>query len=137
MAHATTHRLRVRYAECDQLGIVFNANFFLYFDIAITELFRDAGLSYAEMADRDIETAVLEASARFRSPARFDDVLDVHAEVEHLGRTSLVTAYRVLNGETLVCEGRLVHVFVDRRSHQKLEMPADVRQSLAGSPAQA
>ncbi len=131
MGRATTHQLRVRYAECDPLGIVFNANYFLYFDIAFTELWRAAGLSYVALTERGLETAVLEATARFRAPARFDDVLDVRAAVEKLGRTSLVTGYEVRNDEALVCEGRLVHVFVDRATHAKREMPADVRDALA------
>ncbi len=130
MGRDTTHQLRVRYAECDPLGIVFNANYFLYFDIAFTELWRAAGLSYTALTEGGLETAVLEATARFHSPARFDDVLDVHAAVEHLGRTSMVTVYAVRGGDTLVCEGRLVHVFVDRATHAKREMPADVRSAL-------
>ncbi len=130
MGRATSHRLRVRYAECDPLGIVFNANFFLYFDIAFTELWRAAGLSYAELAGQGVETAVLEATARFRSPARFDDVLDVHAAVERLGRTSMVTDYRITREDVLISEGRLVHVFVDRATHEKREIPAEVRRAL-------
>ncbi len=130
MGSATSHRLRVRYAECDPLGIVFNANYFLYFDVAFTELWRAGGLSYAELAEQGVETAVLEATARFRSPASFDDELDVHAAVQRLGRTSMVTDYRIARDATLVCEGRLVHVFVDRATHEKREIPAEVRRAL-------
>ena len=131
MGLSTTHRLRVRYAECDPLGIVFNANYFLYFDIALTELWRAAGMSYAEMAQAGVELAVVEANARFRAAARFDDELDVEAAVENLGRTSVVTGYRVRRDGELLCEGRLVHVFVHPDTVEKIEIPADVRAALA------
>ena len=127
MALSTTHRLRVRYAECDPMGIVFNANFFLYFDIGLTELWRAAGMSYAEMAQAGVEMAVVEANARFRAAARFDDELDLEAAVEHLGRTSVVTAYRLSRGGELLCEGRLVHVFVGLPTLEKIEIPAHIR----------
>jgi acyl-CoA thioester hydrolase len=127
------HRIRVRYAECDPLGIVFNANFFMYFDVALTELWRDAGISYGAMAEAGVETAVVEAAARFRAPARFDDELDLEAAVERLGTTSIVTRYRVLRDEELLCEGTLVHVCVDRRTHEKVSIPAEVRAAL-GAP---
>jgi acyl-CoA thioester hydrolase len=133
MPRVARHRIRVRYAECDPLGIVFNANFFVYFDVVLTELWRDAGVSYAAMAQDGLETAVVEATARFRAPARFDDELDLEAGVEHLGRTSIVTRYRVLRDEELLCEGRLAHVCVDRRTHQKAAIPDQVRSALGAA----
>ncbi len=69
------HELQVRYNECDPQNIVFNANYFTYFDITITELWRTAfQTSYASMiADHGIDMVVAEASARFHGSARFDD----------------------------------------------------------------
>jgi len=133
MRRETRHRIRVRYAECDQLGVVFNANFFLYFDVAMTELWRDRGVSYADMARDGVEVAVLEATARYRAPAYFDDELDLVAEVTRLGTTSTVTsvrAERVADG-TVLAEGDLRHVFLDARTHEKKEIPDSVRADLA------
>ena len=72
-----THRLRVRYSECDPQGVVFNANYVTYFDIALTELWREAIGPYAEMMAGGADMVVAEARVRYLAPARFDDVLDV------------------------------------------------------------
>src|SRR4051812_46742446 len=133
VGHVVRHRIRVRYAECDPLGVVFNANYFLYFDVALTELWRDAGCSYAAMMEQGVETAVVEATARFHAPARFDDQLELEAAVEHLGTTSIVTTYRITREVTLLCEGRMVHVCVDPRSHEKVPIPPSVRAALVGT----
>src|SRR3954454_24748958 len=132
MGHSTRHRIRVRYAECDPLGVVFNANYFLYFDIALTELWRDAGVPYTAMMEEGVDTAVVEATARFHAPARFDDELELEAAVERLGTTIIVTTYRITRDETLICEGRTAHVCVDPRSHQKVPIPPVVRRALGG-----
>jgi acyl-CoA thioester hydrolase len=117
-AHAPAefvHELRVRYGECDPQGIVFNANYLLYFDVAFTELWREAVGPWQEMVERGVDAVVAEANARFRAPARYDDVLELRARITRLGATSLTT-------EVLV-EGRLRHVFVDAETWAKTEMP--------------
>ncbi len=83
------HTLRVRYHECDPQSIVFNAQYFAYFDIAMTELWRAAfERSYATMiADFGIDMVVAEATARFLGSARFDDLVDVEAAITRLGTT--------------------------------------------------
>ena len=81
------HELRVRYGECDPQGIVFNANYLSYFDITVTELWRASELgSWQAMVERGLDVVVGEANLRFRAPARFDDLIAVHArfsEVRH------------------------------------------------------
>ena len=96
---AFVHRLRVRYHECDAQGVVFNAHYFAFFDITLTELWRAAFGSYAAMLEQGTDVVVAEASARFRAPARFDDELDIAMAVEHLGTTSMVSDLRVLRGD--------------------------------------
>ncbi|MCW3057401.1 MAG: hypothetical protein JWO21_1370, partial [Solirubrobacterales bacterium] len=75
------HQLRVRYGECDPQGIVFNANYLLYFDVAFTELWRACVGPWQEMVDRGIDAVVADASLSFRAPARFDDQLELRASV--------------------------------------------------------
>ena len=126
------HELRVRYGECDPQGIVFNANYLLYFDVAFTELWRAAVGPWQEMVQRGIDAVVAEAGLRFRAPARFDDVLALEARVVDLGRTSLTTEIDVVrDGKTLV-EGRLRHVVVDTRTWDKTPIPDWVREGLRG-----
>jgi acyl-CoA thioester hydrolase len=125
------HPLRVRYGECDPQNIVFNANYFAYFDVAMTELWRAAMGSYGLMMERGVDMVVAEASARFLGAARFDDELLLEVSIGRLGRTACTTEHRVLrDGEALV-EGSMRHVFVDPRTLGKLEIPEWLRESLA------
>jgi acyl-CoA thioester hydrolase len=127
------HRLRVRFDECDPQGVVFYANYLVYFDVGMTELWRTAFGSYAGLIESGIDAMVAEVSVRYRGSARFDDEIDLVATVVSIGATSSVTAMnveRVADGEPLV-EGGLRHVFVDVASHEKTEIPAHVREGLA------
>ena len=76
MSDVFRHRIRVRYGECDLQGVVFNANWLAYFDVVITELWRDRVGDYMDMIERGVDMVVAEAGVRFRAPARFDDVVD-------------------------------------------------------------
>jgi acyl-CoA thioester hydrolase len=127
MSRPYVHRLRVRYGECDPQGIVFNANYFAYFDVAITELWRDELGGYQQMMARGIDVVVGAASATFRTPARFDDELALELTVTHLGTTSMVSRIRVLRGDELCVEGEMRHVFVDLATLQKTPIPDDIR----------
>lgn len=128
---ALHHRLRVRYSDCDPQGVVFNANYLTYFDIAITELWREALGPYDEvMRERDIELVVAEATIRYRAPVRFDEEVDLAAEVSHLGSTSMTTRIEVGGAAGLAAEGELRHVFVRHGTTEKTPIPADVREAL-------
>lgn len=124
------HRLRVRYGECDPQGIVFNANYFSYFDVCLTELWREAAGSYAQMTERGTDMVVAEASARFFNPAGFDDQLEIELSISRLGTTSMTTALRVLKDKTVVCEGTMRHVFIDLQTRAKTEIPQWLRAAL-------
>ena len=117
------HELRVRYGECDPQGIVFNANYLLYFDVAFTELWREAVGPWSEMVERGIDAVVAEANLRFRAPARYDDVLELRARVVRLGTTSLTTEIDVVRDDEVLVEGVLRHVCVDTGTWAKTEMP--------------
>ena len=124
------HRIRVRFNECDGQGVVFYANYLMYFDVAMTELWREAfGGGYAGMIDNGTDAMVAEASIRYRDSARFDDELDLVARVTRIGTTSSMTALtaeRVSDGVVLA-EGELRHVFIDPHTLEKKEIPEEVR----------
>jgi acyl-CoA thioester hydrolase len=129
----------VRYAECDSQGVVFNANYLAFYDLAITELWREALGSYTDFVASGVDMVVAEARLRFLAPARFDDELVLEVTVTRLGTTALSTGLRVLRNATLICEAELRHVFVDAQSGTKIEIPAHVRAALApylDAPAQ-
>jgi acyl-CoA thioester hydrolase len=125
------HPLRVRYGECDPQQIVFNANYFAYFDVGMTELWRAAIGSYGLMMERGVDMVVAEASARFLGAARFDDALQLEVAITRLGRTACTTRHRVLRDGEVLVEGAMRHVFVDPHTLQKLPIPDWLRESLA------
>jgi acyl-CoA thioester hydrolase len=125
------HPLRVRYAECDPQQIVFNANYFAYFDVAMTELWRAAIGSYGQMIERGVDMVVAEASARFIGAARFDDAVDLEVSIARLGTTACTTRHRVLREGEVLVDGMMRHVFVDPQTLEKLPIPDWLRESLA------
>ena len=124
------HRLRVRFHECDPQGVVFNAHYFAYFDIALTEMWREAFGSYGAVVAGGTDVVVVEASATFRAPARFDDELDVELRVDRLGTTSMAMAAIIRRDGAELVEGRMVHVFVDTATMAKKPIPDRMRAGL-------
>jgi len=125
------HSLRVRYAECDPQGVVFNAHYLAYLDASMTELWREAFGGYAVMLERGIDMVVVQTELRFHRPARFDEQLRLEVGVARMGNTSISTAHRISHGADLVAEGALNHVFVDRQTLAKTPIPDWIREGLA------
>lgn len=131
MGEPFTYQLRVRYGECDPQGVVFNANFLAYFDVSLTELWRQAFGSYDAMLDRGVDVVVAEARVRFLAAAHFDELLTLAIGVTHLGNTSIVSDHRIdRDGEPLV-EGTMRHVLVEREGLTKTPIPGWMREQLA------
>jgi acyl-CoA thioester hydrolase len=122
------HRLRVRYNECDPQGVVFNANYLTYFDLTITELWRELG-GYQAMVDAGADVVVAEARVRYLGPLRFDDEFEVVARVARLGETSMTTEMAVERGGEPVAEGELRHVFITPDG-EKSPIPDGIRAGL-------
>jgi acyl-CoA thioester hydrolase len=131
MADPFVHELRVRFGECDLQGVVFNANYLLYFDVGITELWRAAVCPWQEMAERGVDAVVAEANLRFRGPARYDDVLRLELSVAKLDETSVTTGIDVRRDGELLVEGRLRHVIVDAKTLKRTQMPDWIREGLS------
>lgn len=131
MPASATTRLRVRYSECDMQGHVFNANWLSYFDIAITELWRERFGPWSDVTGRGFDLVVAEARVGYRSPARFDDEIDITATIEHLGTTSIRTGFVARRGEETLVEGTLVHVVVTTDTYAKTPIPDEFREALA------
>ena len=107
--------VRVIYGDTDAMGIVYYGNYLRWFEVGRAELMRRRGLAYREMNDEDYHLPVVESSASYRSPARYDDVLGIHAGVRELRGVRLTFDYRIVreaDGKLLV-EGRTVHAFTD------------------------
>lgn len=125
------HPLRVRWAEVDRQGIVFNGNYLLYFDIAITEDWRAIGCPYPEgLAEHGSDLFVRKATVEYHAPAHYDELLDLCVRVEAIGRSSIRFALEVFRGETLVVSGELVYVNADPVARVSAPVPAFLRQAV-------
>ena len=130
MGEPFRHRLRVRWHECDQQGVVFNAHYLAFFDMAITELFREAVGGYLSMVEDGVDLVVAEVRIRYRAPLRFDDEFDIAVRVAKLGTTSMHTELAVEHDGQTAAEGELRHVFVDPAKGEKMPIPDSVRAAL-------
>lgn len=130
MSEVFAHRLRVRYSECDQQGVVFNGHYLFYYDVALTEMWRALIGAYGQMVQDGYDLVVAEARIRYRDGARFDELVEVSMPVAHLGVTSLVVRPVFRAGGRLVADGEVRHVFIDPASKGKREMPPQVRSAL-------
>jgi acyl-CoA thioester hydrolase len=107
------HLIRVRYAETDQMGVVYYANYLVWFEVARTQLCKARGFSYADMErETDSHLVVTEARCHYRAPARYDDVVRLRCWVHALRSRSLVFAYEARDEATgrLLAEGDTKHV---------------------------
>jgi len=120
--------VRVRLPETDALGVVYHGYFLTYFDVARMDYLRGLGL-LEQFRKGEALTLVVHASADFRSPARFDDVLRVQVRVRRIGESSVTFDFRVnqKGDDRLVAEGRSVHSFIDSKTWQAVRVPEDFR----------
>ena len=119
--------VRVRYAETDQMGIVYYANYLVWFEIGRVELLRSLGLAYSQLEiDHQCILPVVEASCRYRAPARYDDRIVIETRPSLLRGSVLKFAYRVFRKPNqegkerqLLAEGETVHVVCDDQLKKK------------------
>jgi len=122
-------RIRVRYAETDQMGVVYYANYLVWMEVARMEWCRACGIDYREMERVDgVGLAVAEAGCRYRSPARFDDEVAIKVWVEEANSRIVLFHYemRVAEGGRLVATGHTRHIFVSS-TMQKARCPMRYR----------
>jgi acyl-CoA thioester hydrolase len=118
--HETT--VRVRYVETDQMGVVYHSNFFVWFEIGRVELFRELGVVYKDMEEKDdCYIVVGECKCRFKRPARYDDLLRVRTRISEAGSRKITFEYEIVNAESgeLLATGETVHVICDKLGRSK------------------
>lgn len=123
-----TTSLRVRYADCDAQGIIFNARWFELFDTAMTEFWRETIGGYQHMPQSlGVETVVAETGARFRGAGRFDELIDFTIKVVRIGGSSMRVEIDAMRGPQLLAEGFIEYVFVSASDFAPVEIPEQVR----------
>ncbi|WP_216217383.1 acyl-CoA thioesterase [Amycolatopsis aidingensis] len=123
--------LRVRYHECDPQGIVFNANYLSYLDMASLEFCKAAFGSYAALTAAGVDMVVAESNLRYRAASRFDEELVVAVRVEHIGNTSFTLGFEIHRGEALVLTASNRYVWVSTTGLEPTRPPAAIRDRLA------
>ncbi|MDE1160996.1 MAG: thioesterase family protein [Acidobacteriaceae bacterium] len=116
--------VRVRYAETDQMGVVYHANYLVWFEVGRVDFIRAMGLDYAAMErEEGALIAVVEARARYKAPARYDDQLVVRTKLAGVRGSIVRFEYEVRRGEDVLCSGETVHMVVGRDMKRRT-MPA-------------
>ena len=125
-------RLRARFAETDAMRVVHHTEYFVWFEVARTELLRTLGLPYTEIQRRGFHTPLVEAFANYKAPARYDDEVEVKIWPGKIGRTSIRLEYEVtkLPGRELLCTGHTVHVLIGSDGKPE-RIPDDLREKLS------
>lgn len=128
-----SHKLRVRFAETDAQKIVFNGNYLTYYDVAWTEYFRALGLDYKDLIAGGVDTVLAKTTMEFKSPAVFDEFLDVCVRVAAIGNTSLTFEFEIYaeNDGRLVGTAQSLYVCVDPKTLAKMRVPDDLRRHIA------
>jgi len=113
MPYTSETRFRVRYAETDQMGMVYYANYLIWMEVGRTDFCRQCGFTYREL-EREEKTylTVAEATCRYHAPARYDDEILIETEMARAKSRLVEFSYRIRCGETLLAEGRTVHVVI-------------------------
>jgi acyl-CoA thioester hydrolase len=122
-------RLRVRYAETDQMGVVYYANYFVWFEVGRTDLLRETGWSYRHMEDEGVSLPVIDARCVYRESAKYDDEVEVRTAGTLLSPVRVQFTYEVvrMRDDAVLATGTTVHAALDRQG-RPYRLPARVRQ---------
>jgi acyl-CoA thioester hydrolase len=116
---------RVRYAECDPMGLMHHSKYFEYFEMARTELLRQAGFRYRDLEERGILFVVAKTACQFKRPARYDDVLKLKVIITRQTRARIDHAYELYRDGLLLCEATTTLACVNRQG-QPIPIPEEM-----------
>jgi acyl-CoA thioester hydrolase len=125
-------QIRVRLSETDQKGVVYYSHYFIYFDVARSQLLKDAGINVRALEKRGLRLLAAEAGCKYLSAAKFDDLLQVELRITRLGTSSIAYAAEIKLAESgkPIVEGHFVNVMVNR-SGRPIPIPPDIRKRLS------
>ena len=128
-----SHRLRVRWAEVDRQGIVFNGHYLTYFDVGITEYYRALGYPYPDgLAQSGTDLYVRKAEVEYHASAQYDDEIDIGVRVARLGRSSFDFCVEIHHAGMLLVTGKVVYVNADLVARKSAPLPDFLRVAIKG-----
>ena len=117
-------KIRVRYGETDQMGVVYHANYAIYFEVGRTEWLREFGLSYSAMEASGIKLPVISLSVRYKNSARYDDLLKVKTTLKKMPTASIEFDYELRNQfDELLVTGNTILAFIDAKRNKPVRCP--------------
>ena len=120
-------KVRVRYAETDQMGYVYYGNYATYFEVARVEAMRAVGFSYREMEEKGIMMPVLELKNQFKNPSRYDEELTIHISIPEMPTLRIKFLYEVIGEDgRQICLGETTLVWVQKNSRRPIRMPHEL-----------
>ena len=127
------HKLRVRFADTDMQGIVFNGNYLTYYDVAWTEYFRAMGMAWKDIVETGADTVLARTTIEFKSPAHYDEVLEIYTRVSKIGNTSITFDFEIYpEGEgRLVGTSSSLYVCVDPKTLRPVRVPDVLRSRIS------
>ena len=128
----TTHQVRVRYADTDQMNVVYHGNYATYFEVGRTESIRHLGFTYKDMEAMGVIMPVVEWHAKFVRPAHYDDMLTIKTTLKELPHDHRVEFFQEVYNERekLLTTGKAVLYFIDAKTKNKTNMPKQLREKL-------
>lgn len=125
-------KIRVRYAETDQMGVVYHSNYFPYFEVARVESFRQLGISYAEIEKMGMIMPVVDVHAKYLRPALYDDLLTIKTSVKELPLHHKIEFHHEVYNEKeeLLCVARIILYFMEKKDMKKTSMPEALKKKL-------
>lgn len=125
--------IRVRYAETDQMGVVYHGNYAQYFEMGRVEWLRNKGVSYKELESGGVMLPVVSLNMNYKKPAYYDDELTIVTRLEFLGGVKIEFSYEIINqkGE-LLTTAQTILVFVDMKTKRPISVPAYLEKLING-----
>ena len=130
-----THKtsIRVRYEETDRMGVAYYGKYLTWFEVARTDFFRKSGLSYRELEEKnELRLMVVDAKCTYKSPATYDDELNIETSIGKVKNTSMVFSYKIFRDRTLVATGETSHVFTNKNG-RPIKIPEKIKAALLSS----
>jgi acyl-CoA thioester hydrolase len=125
-------KIRVRYAETDQMGVVYHSNFFLYYEVSRAESIRQLGFTYADMEKMGVIMPVVEVQSKFLQPALYDDLLTIKAILKEMPAHHKVEFHHEVYNEKneLLATGKIILYFMEAKTMKRTSMPEQLFKKL-------
>lgn len=117
------YKIRVRYADTDQMGVVHNSKYLVYFEVARTELMRSYGMVYRELEEAGYQLPLLESQVKYIQAALYDDELEIEATMNYTHSPKIRIEYNILRSDTTIAKGYTLHSFIKKENRRPVKPP--------------